>query len=100
MDNAAKSGTASGDPIQVSVVIPCYNAARFVARAIESAQEQKGIGLVEVVVVDDGSIDGSADLLERLTQNLPRVSILRNQRNFGPGVSRNRGIEMAKGEWV
>jgi succinoglycan biosynthesis protein ExoO len=100
MDDAAKSGTGSLDPIRVSVVIPCYNGARFVGRAIESALAQKGIGLVEVVVVDDGSTDASAAVLERLAQSSPWLRVLHNRHNLGPGGSRNRGIDVAKGEWV
>ncbi|WP_426757128.1 glycosyltransferase family 2 protein [Myxococcus sp. Y35] len=78
-----------------SVVIPTYNRARLLEAALDSvfAQEERDF---EVLVVDDGSTD---DTLERLGRLGDRVRVLK-QRNAGPGVARNLGIQEARGEYV
>lgn len=78
----------------VSVVIPCFNNARYVGSAIESVLDQDVAG-VEVIVVDDGSRDGSADRVEAFEQ----VLLLR-QDNLGSGAARNRGTAAATGEFL
>lgn len=79
----------------VSVVIPCYNAARYVAATLRSVTAQQGVTM-EVIVVDDGSADGSAEAIER---DFPGVAVLR-QSNAGVAAARNRGIEAARHDWV
>jgi glycosyltransferase involved in cell wall biosynthesis len=79
----------------VSVVIPCYNAASFLREALESALAQTHPP-DEVIVVDDGSTDNSADIAGAF--GLP-VRVIR-QANQGESVARNRGIEEARSEWV
>lgn len=78
----------------VSVIIPCYNAERWITETLQSVQAQEGINL-EVIVVDDGSTDGSATLVE---QSFPTVRLLRTP-NGGPGRARNRGIAAARGSY-
>ncbi|MFO7899046.1 MAG: glycosyltransferase family A protein [Planctomycetota bacterium] len=82
---------------RVSAVIPAYNAERFVAEAVDSALAQTHPN-VEVVVVDDGSTDGTPDVLERYDDD-PRVRVLR-QEHAGPAAARNRAIAEASGEYV
>lgn len=82
-------------PAQVSVVIPCYNAARFVAATLRSVLAQ-GDEVLEVIVVDDGSTDGSAELV---ANDFPSVRLLR-QANAGVAAARNLGIQSARGDWV
>ena len=79
----------------VSVVIPCFNAGRYIAAAIHSVQEQHWSAL-EIVVVDDGSTDDSADLV---ASNFPDVRLIR-QANQGVAAARNRGIREASGAWI
>jgi succinoglycan biosynthesis protein ExoO len=83
----------------ISVIVPCYNAERFVGRAISSALGQTGVN-VEVIVIDDASTDGTASLVESLAANDPRVRLIQCDVNGGPGRARNRGLAAAKGEWV
>lgn len=79
----------------VSVVIPAYNAERFLRRAVESILEQT-IGPQEIIVVDDGSTDGTCDVARSFGD---RLCCLR-QDNAGVSAARNRGISAAEGEWI
>jgi len=81
----------------VSVVIPIFNGAPFVAKAVESILAQ-GITGVEIIVVDDGSTDGTQAVLAELTT---RAGIRWFQQDHGgPAQSRNRGIREASGEFI
>ncbi len=77
----------------VSAIIPAYNAAGFIHRAIESALAQTH-HLLEIIVVDDGSQDNTADI----AQNYP-VTVIRKT-NGGPASARNAGASAASGEWL
>ncbi|MEW6544051.1 MAG: glycosyltransferase [Nitrospirota bacterium] len=81
----------------VSVVIPVFNGAPFVAKAVASVRAQS-VKDVEIIVVDDGSTDGTQDVLEELA----RASGITwfQQDHGGPARSRNRGIAAACGELV
>ena len=79
----------------ISVVIPCYNAAAFLRATIESILGQTQ-PVLEVIVVDDGSADDSANIAESFG---PPVRVIR-QPNQGESAARNRGIEAAVGDWV
>jgi len=76
-------------------VIPTWNRARLVCEAIESALSQS-VGPVEVIVVDDGSTDNSADVLARSFGS--RIHLLRMSHRRGPGAARNAGVGLASGE--
>lgn len=81
---------------RVSVIMPAYNAERFIARAIESVLSQTFPDW-ELIVVDDGSTDGTAEVLADLTD--PRIRMIR-QANGGEAVARNRGLDAVTGEYV
>ncbi|WP_425956193.1 glycosyltransferase family 2 protein [Xylanimonas sp. McL0601] len=83
----------------VSVVIPCYNYARFVDAAIRSALSQQGVS-VDVVVVDDASTDASADVAEAVASTDDRVRVVRRARNGGPVATFNEGMEHATGDYL
>ena len=82
----------------VSVIIPTFNAEEFVGRAIESARSQHGLG--ELILVDDGSTDGTVAVLEAAARSDPRVRVLRLRENCGSSAARNAGLAVARGEWV
>jgi glycosyltransferase involved in cell wall biosynthesis len=85
----------SGAPL-LSVVIPAYNNAGTLAEAIASVRSQAG-PCREIIVVDDGSSDATAQIYNELDG--PDLRLIR-QLNVGPGAARNRGIAAARGEWI
>jgi glycosyltransferase involved in cell wall biosynthesis len=85
------------DPL-VSVIMPAYNAERTLPDALDSALRQTYERL-EVVVVDDGSTDGTRQILREYADRDPRVTY-RCQDHAGPASARNRGIRAARGEYV
>lgn len=78
----------------ISIVIPCYNRQDFIGEALESALHQAHADL-EVVVVDDGSTDASAAVVE----TFHHVTLIR-QENAGVSVARNNGLKVSRGELV
>ncbi len=79
----------------VSVLIPCYNAERWVAQAIESALAQTWREK-EIIVVDDGSTDGSLEIIQRFGDRVRWES----GPNRGGNVARSRLLELARGDWL
>jgi glycosyltransferase involved in cell wall biosynthesis len=79
----------------ISVVIPCHNAAPYLREAVESVLAQTFPAL-EIIVVDDGSTDGSAAVAESFGS---RVRVHRQEKQGAP-VARNRGVELARGELI
>lgn len=83
--------------MDLSIIIPVYNASKLLNRCIDSIFNQKTKYTYEVIFVDDGSTDNSVELIKaRKELNI----ILYQQQNSGPSVARNKGIELAKGEYI
>jgi len=80
----------------VSVVIPLWNKVHYVERSLRSALGQSHDDL-EIIVVNDGSSDGSFEVVKAIRD--PRITII-SQENSGPGVARNTGLFLAKGEYI
>ena len=80
----------------ISVIIPAYNSRRTLLSAVQSVVDQ-GRRDLELIVVDDGSVDGTAEALQGMSR-LP-VKVFR-QENRGPAAARNLGIVEARGEWI
>ena len=81
---------------KISVIVPTHNRADKVGKAIDSALAQTFNDL-EVIVIDDGSSDGTRQMLKETQGNRIRYFF---QQNKGASVARNRGIEEARGEWI
>jgi glycosyltransferase involved in cell wall biosynthesis len=84
-------------PPLFSVVIPTHNRADRILRALSSVVAQK-FDDYEIIVVDDGSTDGTAAVLATLRSS--RLRVLRNEKNAGVSASRNRGVAAASGEFI
>jgi glycosyltransferase involved in cell wall biosynthesis len=84
----------SGNSSNVSVIIPCHNGAAFLAEAIESALSQT-IPALEVIVIDDGSTDATADVVACY----PQVQYVYQQQQ-GVSVARNLGLKLSQGEYI
>lgn len=82
----------------VSVVVTCYNKSAYVAEALSSIHEQS-YPSVEVIIVDDGSTDGSLAILEKFANSHDNVQLIA-QSNHGVSAARNTGIKAAKGLYV
>ena len=83
---------------RLSIVIPVYNAGRYLSSCIKNLRGQTFQDW-EAVFVDDGSTDGSGSLLEELTAGEPRFHVI-HQENGGTARARNAGLEKASGEYV
>ena len=83
-----------GSDLSVSAVIPAYNSERFIGDAIQSVLAQT-IELAEIIVVDDGSSDHTAEA----AAGFPRTRVIQRP-NGGAGAARNTGVHAASGEWI
>ena len=85
----------------ISVIIPAYNAANYIANAVWSALEQEDLaeGDIEVIVINDCSPD-DMDTAMRPFLGDPAVKYIKNETNLGVAETRNRGIRMAQGRYV
>lgn len=82
----------------VSIIVPAYNAKKFVEETIQSALDQTYKN-IEVIVADDGSTDGTGEIVKGLIAKDTRVKYV-YQKNAGQSAARNAGIAAAKGEYV
>ncbi|MBN8993890.1 MAG: glycosyltransferase [Rhizobiales bacterium] len=82
----------------VSIVMPVFNGARFIEAAIASLQTQEGVS-AEIIVVDDGSSDGTVDVVRRLAARDGRISLV-EQPHRGVSAARNSGLRVASGRYV
>ena len=84
----------------VSVIMPVYNAEQFLTRSVLSIMNQT-YGNVELICVDDGSIDSSLRILNKIKGDYPlnRMKII-SQKNFGPAAARNKGLDEAEGDYI
>ena len=84
--------------IAISVIVPIYNTKPYLEECIESILDQKINVPVEVLLIDDGSTDGCADLCDRYAARDARVRVI-HQENQGLSAARNAGIDAAKGRY-
>ena len=82
----------------LSIIIPCYNSARFITATLDMLIEQ-GLQDCEIIVVNDGSTDSTAELVERYTHTYPNITLI-NKCNEGVSVARNTGITAANGQYI
>lgn len=87
-------------PLSVSVIIPVFNGALTIERAIRSVLDQSRSAL-EIIVIDDHSSDTSIDIVQQLAAKSPvPIRLVTNDSNLGPGLARNEGWDLAIGDLV
>lgn len=84
---------------KVCVIMPAYNAGRFVEEAIRSVMGQSFRDW-ELLVIDDGSKDDTVEVVQRLCREDDRIKLLENPRNMGVSYTRNRGLELCNGRYA
>ena len=84
--------------VKFSVIIPCYNVEKYVDVCIQSVLKQS-ISDLEVIAVDDGSTDKTAEILDSIAKQDTRLIIV-HKNNAGVSAARNSGLEIAKGEYI
>jgi len=91
----------SAAPITLSIIIPCYNEEKFIGGVLSAVAAQRdqvgGVGF-EVIVVDDGSTDGTWETIQKLTG--PRLRAYRHEENRGKGAALRTAIPHAQGDYV
>ncbi|GAC1326980.1 MAG: glycosyltransferase family 2 protein [Beijerinckiaceae bacterium] len=83
----------------VSVIVPTFNSAGTIIRAINSALDQS-YGPLEVIIVDDCSVDDTLNVLKATFGSDSRIRVLSSPANLGPSAARNRAISAARGAWI
>jgi glycosyltransferase involved in cell wall biosynthesis len=86
--------------LEISVIIPVFNADKFIERAVQSALIQPEVD--EIILIDDGSTDNSYQLIKNLALEHNKIKIINHsiRSNQGPAATRNLGIQNAKNEWI
>lgn len=88
---------SSSDPPKITVMIPVFNREKYVGEAIESILAQS-LEDFELLLIDDGSTDGSLEIMQSYTD--PRVRVVQNEANLGIPKTRNKALELARGQYT
>lgn len=83
---------------KVSIIVPVYNVEEYLERCVNSLRSQT-LGEIEIILVDDGSTDGSGKLCDKYGNEDGRIRVIHKQ-NEGQGIARNRGLDIAAGKYV
>ncbi len=83
----------------ITVLMPCYNAMPFLPMAIESIMDQTYTNL-EILCINDGSTDDTAQVLEKYAKEDPRIRVVHNEANLNLIRSLNKGIDLSNGEYI
>ena len=84
--------------IKISIIVPCYNQGNFISETLDSVKKQT-FHEWECIVIDDGSIDNTRDIVNKFCENDKRIKYI-YQKNSGVSAARNNGISIAKGEFI
>ena len=84
---------------KVSIIIPVYNVEKYLRQALDSVVNQT-LKDIEIICIDDCSTDGSYEILQEYASKDDRFVVLKQEINQGQGVARNRGLDIAKGEYI
>lgn len=98
MTQKAQKGVLDKRPI-ASILIPAYNAEKFISDAVESARRQT-LSNIEIIICNDGSSDRTEAIIREIARADPRIKIIRNPSNFGISLTRNIALQHACGRWL
>ena len=84
--------------VEISVIVPVYNVEKYLEECLDHITHQTFTD-IEIICINDGSTDNSANILNEFGKNDNRIRII-SQKNQGLGASRNKGIELAKGDYI
>ena len=84
---------------EISVIIPSYNRAMLLGRAVASVQMQN-FEDIEILIVDDGSKDNSLEVIAELQRDEPRIRLVQHPKNRGEAAARNTGLREARGDFI
>ena len=85
---------------KISVIIPCYNAEKYIKKCFEGLEKQT-FREFDVIVVDDFSTDNSLNILYEIKQNSKlKIKVIKMKQNVGPGEARNVGIKASDSEYL
>lgn len=85
--------------IKVSIIVPIYNVAEYLPKCLDSLINQT-LKEIEIICIDDKSTDTSVEILKDYEKKDNRIKVIYNEQNQGTGTSRNKGLEIAKGEYI
>jgi len=83
----------------VSIITPTFNSEKYIRQTIQSVQNQTYQNW-EMIIVDDYSSDATVRIIEEIAIQEPRITLIKSDKNSGPAISRNKGIETAKGKYM
>jgi len=83
----------------VSIITPTYNSAKYISETIQSVQNQTHQNW-EMIIIDDGSTDHTISIVEGFQKSETRIHLIKQNKNVGPAITRNKGIEFAKGKYL
>ena len=85
--------------IKVSIVLPVYNVESYLVQCLDSLINQT-LKEVEIILIDDCSTDSSGEICDKYARKDNRIIVIHNEKNIRQGLSRNKGIEIAQGEYI
>lgn len=98
--NAVADSGAAQHEVKLSVIIPCLNAERTIGEQLAALAAQRWSERWEVIVADNGSTDGTLEVVRRFAGRLPELRVVDASQRRGSGYARNRGAAVARGEWL
>ena len=85
--------------VRYSFIVPVYNVARYLPECVESLIQQNN-QMMEIILVDDGSTDGSPEICDRYASDYPGMIRIIHKQNGGLSDARNTGLRKARGEYI
>src|SRR4051812_24815474 len=83
----------------VTVLLPVYNASKFLPECLESLQKQT-YGDIQIIAIDDNSKDNSFTILKRFQRQFRGLEVYKNKKHYGIAVCYNRALKLAKGRFI